>query len=610
MSFLTQIPISFTRSCELYLIKVKILVKVKNAKEIEEMVQRGDYSKKRIFSITAHIDHGKTTTSDYLLMNAGLMREEDAGKLCATDSDAEEKARGITIFTSVVLLSFKDDRKKDEADYIFQINDTPGHLSFTGEVSRALRCSDGAMILADGLEGIMTQTETNIRLSVGNEKCKPVLFINKVDRLISELRLEPKEVGKKIEEVIHSANNLIRQLQPEGQNWQVSLTNNSVTLGSAKDGWGFTLEVLKEKKIKFNYVFEKYAEGDIAWLRKNLPLHIPLLRMVIDHLPSPKDAAPYRLPHLAPTIDYESTVGKALLASDPNGPLMGIISKIFIDPKSFRPTLIGRVFSGKLSQGDTIYLVNRKEKQKIKRVGVMELTDLLDMEFVPAGNLFAIFGFICPAGETFVSEDMYLEYKDNLEDIPRFESIKYSCDAVVSRSIMPVNPEDLGKLGEVTSKWLMADNTARFRLNSESKEYILSGIDPLQIDILTKRINEQVKIKVGDPIIVYREMPTKVGEEFHTKSSNGHNRIKMHIEMLDKTTIDMIINGEINENMKEKEMAEILKKKSKLGCKKQDVYGMHMKETFWLMEPPVSRDWIVLNHTLSRHSENFVARVR
>ena len=153
-------------------------------------------------------------------MNAGLMREEDAGKLCATDSDAEEKARGITIFTSVVLLSFKDDRKKDEADYIFQINDTPGHLSFTGEVSRALRCSDGAMILADGLEGIMTQTETNIRLSVGNEKCKPVLFINKVDRLISELRLEPKEVGKKIEEVIHSANNLIRQLQPEGQNWQ------------------------------------------------------------------------------------------------------------------------------------------------------------------------------------------------------------------------------------------------------------------------------------------------------------------------------------------------------------------------------------------------------
>ncbi len=531
------------------------------------MVQAGDYSKKRIFSITAHIDHGKTTTSDYLLMRAGLMREEDAGKLCTTDSDEEEKARGITIFTSVVLLSFEDQRKKEDNHYIFQINDTPGHLTFTGEVSRALRCSDGAMILVDALEGIMTQTETNIRLSVGNERCKPVLFINKVDRLISELRLEPKEVGKKIEEVIHSVNNLIRQIQPPNMNWQVSLTTNSVTLGSAKDGWGFTLEILKEKNIKFNYVFEKYSAGDVQWLRQNLPLHEPLLRMVIDHLPSPRDAAPYRLPHLAPSIDYNTPVGKALLSSDPNGPLMGIISKIFIDPKSFRPTLIGRVFSGKLNQGDSIYLVNRKEKQKVKRLGVMEITDLLDMEFIPAGNLFAIFGFICPAGETFVSEDMYLEYKDRLEEIPRFESIKYSCEAVVSRSIMPVNPEDLGKLGEVTSKWLMADNTARFKLNQESKEYILSGIDPLQIEILTKRINEQVKIKVGEPIIVYREMPTKAGQEFHTKSSNGHNRIRMRIEPLDQTTIDLIINGEINENMKEKEIAEILKKKANWDAK-------------------------------------------
>ena len=184
-------------------------------------------------------------------------------------------------------------------------------------------------------------------------------------------------------------------------------------------------------------MFEKYAEGDIAWLRKNLPLHIPLLRMVIDHLPSPKDAAPYRLPHLAPTIDYESTVGKALLASDPNGPLMGIISKIFIDPKSFRPTLIGRVFSGKLSQGDTIYLVNRKEKQKIKRVGVMELTDLLDMEFVPAGNL-SLSSDSSVRREKPLFRKCISEYKDNLR-LFKIWKIKYSCDAVVSRSNMPVN---------------------------------------------------------------------------------------------------------------------------------------------------------------------------
>ena len=182
------------------------MVKVRNPKEIQDMVQKGDYAKKRIFSIVAHIDHGKTTTSDFLLKRAGLMRAEDAGNLQAMDSDEEEQARGITIFTSVVLLAFEDTRQEDNPTYIFQINDTPGHLSFTGEVSRALRTSDGAILLVDALEGMMTQTETNIRLSVGNEKCKPVLFINKVDRLISELRLEPAEVYQRVDEIINDVN--------------------------------------------------------------------------------------------------------------------------------------------------------------------------------------------------------------------------------------------------------------------------------------------------------------------------------------------------------------------------------------------------------------------
>nr|MDO8118720.1 GTP-binding protein [Candidatus Sigynarchaeota archaeon] len=165
------------------------MVRIKNEKEIIDLVTKAPFEQKRIFTITAHIDHGKTTMSDYLLRRAGLMREQDAGKLGMMDSDAEEQARGITIFTSVVLLAYEYQGK----EYIVQINDTPGHISFTGEVSRALRGSDGALILVDALEGMMTQTETNIRLAVGEEKCKPVLFINKADRLISELRLTEKE---------------------------------------------------------------------------------------------------------------------------------------------------------------------------------------------------------------------------------------------------------------------------------------------------------------------------------------------------------------------------------------------------------------------------------
>ena len=206
------------------------MVKVKNPEDIMRMVSSTNYAKKRIFSIVAHIDHGKTTASDYLLRRAGLMREEDAGQLQMTDSDDEEQERGITIFTSVVLLSFNDPRVPDDTEpYIFQINDTPGHISFTGEVSRALRGSDGAIILVDALEGVMTQTETNIRLAVGKELCKPVLFINKVDRLISELRLSPKDTYAKIDEITKQINELIKKVRPEGDefnDWGVDFAKN------------------------------------------------------------------------------------------------------------------------------------------------------------------------------------------------------------------------------------------------------------------------------------------------------------------------------------------------------------------------------------------------
>jgi elongation factor 2 len=536
------------------------MVKVKNPDEIKALVTSGPYEKKRIFSIVAHIDHGKTTTTDYLLERAGLMREEDAGLLLATDSDEEEQERGITIFTSVVLLSFTDERKPEDKDpYIFQINDTPGHISFTGEVSRALRGSDGCIILVDALEGVMTQTETNIRLSVGEELCKPVLFINKVDRLINELKLSPKQVYERIDSIQNEVNALIKKIAPKGIDWRVSFAENSVAIGSAKDGWGFTYEILKENDIKPTFVFEKYYEGDIAYLRKNLRLDDSLLRMVVDHLPDPVTASKYRIPKIWSEGDLESELGKALINCDPKGPLYGMITKIFIDPKSFRATLIGRVFSGTLDSSDAIFLLGKREQVRIKRLGVMEITDILDTGKIPAGNLFAIYGFICPAGETFIAASM-APGKD--EYVPTFEKIKYACEPVVSRSIKPKDHQDLAKLGEVVQKWLMADTTAEFRLDQESGEYILSGIDPLQIDILTKRIDRQVPINVGEPIIVYREKIEKITPDVHTKSANTHNKFLMHIEPLDDKSLNLIMSGRIGEYMDEKERAKILREEA------------------------------------------------
>ena len=557
------------------------MVKVKNPEDIVRMVISSNYAKKRIFSIVAHIDHGKTTASDYLLRRAGLMREEDAGQLQMTDSDDEEQERGITIFTSVVLLSFNDPRVPDDNEpYIFQINDTPGHISFTGEVSRALRGSDGAIILVDALEGVMTQTETNIRLAVGKELCKPVLFINKVDRLISELKLSPKDTYAKIDEITKQVNELIKKVRPEGEDfseWGVDFAKNSVAVGSAKHGWGFTYEILKNKGLTPLTVFEKYNEGDINWLRESLPLDEPMLRMVVDHLPDPVTAAKYRIPHIW-SGDLNSELGKALQKSDPKGPLLGMVTKIFLDPKrNYQPTLIGRVFSGTFDQSDTVYLITGREKQRVKRLGVMEITDILDIPQVPAGNLFALYGFMCPSGETFISAEDLPKEKEDIDKLPAFEKISYACEAVVSRSIKPHDPQDLAKLGDVVQRWIQADPTAEFRRNIESGEYILSGIDPLQIEILVKRINNLVKIDIGEPIIVYREKINKKSRDVYTKSTNTHNRILLYLEPVDEKTQKLLESGKITQYMNEKDRAVLFREEAGWDAKEArriiDIYN-------------------------------------
>ncbi|TXT57598.1 MAG: Elongation factor 2 [Candidatus Thorarchaeota archaeon] len=523
------------------------MVKIKDPDAIKRLIKSDDYSHKRIVSISAHIDHGKTTTSDYLMRRAGLMSDAAAGQALMTDSDEEEQERGITIFTSVVLLNFEVDNE----EYLVQLSDTPGHLSFTGEVSRALRASDGAVILVDALEGVMTQTETNIRLAVGGEACKPVLFINKVDRLINELKLPPKKVYERIDIIIAKVNELIKKVAPPEftSDWRVSFQEGTVAIGSAKTGWAFTMKTLEKREIKPLVVFEKYDEGDERWLRENLPLDEALLEMIVHHLPNPKEAQKYKIPRIW-TGDLESPEGKALLECDRDGPLLGMITKIFVDPKSKRPTLIGRIFSGTLRSGQEIRLIGMRQNARVRRLGVQEITDILDMEEVPAGNLFSIFGFMCPSGESFTDPD---------SEMKGFEQIEYVSEPVVSRSIKPVDPQDIAKLGEVVSKWIMADPTARFVHDKESGEYRLDGIDPLQIEILTKRINEQVKINVSEPIIVYREKIHERGDEFHTKSPNGHNRLRLYIEPLDEKTVELIKKKKITAEQNARERATTLR---------------------------------------------------
>ena len=565
------------------------MVRVKGEDEIRNMVKTHPLDKRRIFSIVAHIDHGKSTACDFLMKRAGLLSEALAGERRLTDYDEEEQERGITIFTSVALLNY--DFEGDT--YLLELNDTPGHISFTGEVSRALRASDGSVILVDALEGVMTQTVTNINLSVGEEWTKPILFINKVDRLIKELKLPPDKIIERFGEIIKEVNGYIEEYAPKPfkEKWKVNPANGSVVFGSAKDGWGFTMPLLKKKNLSAKIVLEKYQEAmtknisePLEWLKKNLPLDEALLEAIITHLPSPLEAQKYRMLKLwqgdikkGLTVkskeeaqkDLETFAAWALINVRSDGPLLGMITKIFIDPRTKRPTLIGRVFSGTLHDGETIYLLNAKKSVRIRRLGIMEIDSVLTVDEIPAGNLFACqLPDLIPAGETFTALDT--------KEIPGFEKIVYVSEPVVSRSIKPKDPKDLGKLGEVVNKWVNADPTATFVKDEKSGEYILSGIDPLQIEILIKRIQEEVPIIVGIPITVYQERPLGRGIEIKTKCTEGHNKLQLYIEPLDEKTIKLIKEGKVQDMQDPKARAAVLREEAEWDAK--------MARNIWAVE--------------------------
>jgi elongation factor 2 len=525
-------------------------------KQIEDIVKfMNNPEMIRNTSIIAHVDHGKTTLSDSLLAAAGIISEQTAGQKLFLDSWELEQKRQMTVFASNI--SMTHTYKGEE--YLINLIDTPGHIDFSGAVTRSLRAVDGALVVVDAVEGPMTQTET-VLMQALRERVMPILFINKVDRLIREIKLTPEEMQRRFAKIIVRINTLIEKYAPpeHKKDWQVKVEDGRVAFGSALHKWGLNLPHMKAKGITFKEIIDAYhGEPDeinkkVDALSKKAPLHEPVLDMFCEILPNPLVAQPYRQSQIWPG-DPQSPVGKGMANVDPNGPLLMCISTIEVDPHS-GVVAIGRVFSGSVEKGKLVYLVTRHQKGTIQQVYMSMATDRVIVDRIPAGNIAALSGLpSVHVGETVAEE--------GIETQP-FEGLRYVSDAVVTVAVEPQDVKDLPLFDKVVHKLTLEDPNLHFIINKESGEYLLSGMGELHLEVTAYRMQEAgLKVNISKPIVIYRETISHdyKGPAIMGKSPNKHNKLWVTLEKLPDEVIEALKTEKISEMQTREERQKILK---------------------------------------------------
>ena len=513
----------------------------------------------RNLCIAAHIDHGKTTLSDNLIAGAGMMSEDLAGKSRVLDFDQQESARGITINAASASMV----HGIEGTDYLINLIDTPGHVDFGGDVTRAMRAVDGCFILACAVEGPMPQTETVVRQAL-KEKVKPVLFINKVDRLINELKVTPEDMLKRFEETIKKVNKLIHSFAPEGmeKKWQVSVMDGTVAFGSAYHNWGITIPYMKKSGVSMTEIFEYCNNEDQKTLAKKAPVHEVLLDMAVTKLPGPVEAQPYRIPNIW-NGDLESPIGKAMISCDPEAELSMMITKIWMDPHAGE-VAVGRLYSGSINQGESVFAIGAAKPERVQQVSMMVGGDRIPVPKVVAGNIAAITGIRSAAAGVTLSRD---------KDFTPFEAIRHYSDPVVTVAVEPKSMKDLPKFVDALRSLAKSDASLQVTTNQETGEALLAGMGELHLEITVFRLEEEqnIKVKVSPPIVVYRESVegNNRGRSFEGKSPNRHNRFMIECEPLSPEVVAALRDGHFgNGAVRSSDAKEVGNKFGELGMDK------------------------------------------
>ncbi|MFA7709434.1 MAG: elongation factor EF-2, partial [archaeon] len=517
----------------------------------------------RNIATSAHIHHGKTALTDNLMAAAGQMNEKLAGDLeggMTTWQHSDEQERLLTVDAANVSMAHEFNGQ----EYIVNLIDTPGHVDFSGNVTRAMRAIDGTIVLVCASEGIMPQTETVMKQAL-RERVKPILFINKTDRMIKELKLTPEAMQEKFMKIINHFNLLVEQIAEKEfqQKWKVNVADGSVIFGSAKDNWALSVAFMKKKGISFKDVIDNYSLDEEArkkWFWDKAPLYEVLLDSVIRHLPSPIEAQKYRIPKIWHG-DIESEFGKGLLTCDKNAEIGFVITNIIVDSKSGKEISAGRLFSGTLKTGMDVYLNNDKKKTKIQQILVYNGIKPEQVDEIPAGNVCAISGIVSETGETITVNPQ-----------EPFENIRHIFEPVITKSISVPKPQDLPKLIEVLKKVAKEDPTLKIEINEETGENLMSGMGELHLEIVENRIKTEkgVEVKTSQPIVVYRETVSKKGQLGEGKSPNKHNLFFIQVEPLEDSVYEMIKARELPERRIKKKDLEVWEKLSQAGVSNEE----------------------------------------
>ncbi len=420
-----------------------------------------------------------------------------------------------------------------------------------------MRAVDGVVVVVDAVEGCMPQTETVIRQAL-KERVKPVLFINKSDRLIKELRLEPAQMQEQFTKIIFQVNELINKYIEEDlkDKWTVSVQSGSVAFGSAVQNWALSVSMMQKTGMNFAKVKELIESDKVRELADQAPLHEVVLDMVVKHLPNPLVAQKYRIPKIW-AGDLESETGKSMLAADPKGKLGAVVTKIYTDPHAgFVATV--RIFSGSMKSGQEVWLIGQGRKQKVQQVAIYKGQQRIQMDEVKAGNIVGVVGITeASSGETLCDPE---------NPIQGFEAIQHLFEPVVTKAIEPKKPKDLEKFIQLLRKTSKEDPGLRININEDTGEYLISGLGELHLDAKIERPLKDagIEVEISPPIVIYHESVEGTSPEpVEGKSPNKHNRFYVIATPVEPDLYKAMVEGKVSDSevkRKDQELVEALVK--------------------------------------------------